>query len=98
MLRLEKVATPADAATLVAPDSVPPPAFVPSATVTFPENPVAVLPRASRTVTCTGGASAAPAVTFVGCTVNATALAAPGVTSNGALVAVGRAAAAAVSV
>src|SRR5438034_3382565 len=56
MLRVENVATPATAATVAVPDKVPSPGLVPSAAVTLPLNPVAVLPSASRAVTCTAGA------------------------------------------
>ena len=97
-LKPANVATPPTAATLVVPDSVPPAGLGPMATVTLAVKPVAVLPRASRAVTWTGGAIAAPAVTFVGWTEKTSSLAAPGVTLKGALGAVGTAAALAVSV
>src|SRR5437868_127424 len=64
MDRLENVATPPTAATVLAPDSVPPPALVPIAMVTLSREPVTVLSKASRTVTCTGGAIATPAPAF----------------------------------
>src|SRR5437762_10526563 len=60
MLRVENVATPATAATVVVPARAPPPGFVPIAAVTLPLNPVAVLPCASWTVTCTAGVIVAP--------------------------------------
>ncbi len=44
MLRLENVATPLTAATLVGPDSVALPGLTPSATVTVPVKSVATLP------------------------------------------------------
>src|SRR2546423_1620114 len=47
MLRVENVATPATAATVAVPDKVPSPGLVPSAAVTLPLHPVAVLPSAS---------------------------------------------------
>src|SRR5207249_5532496 len=76
MLRLENVATPLTAVRLVVPESVAPPGLTPSATVTVPVKSVATLPWASRAVTCTAGVSAAPAAPFVGCTVNASCVAA----------------------
>src|SRR5512134_480992 len=87
MLRVEKLATPATAATVLVPESTALAGPVPGAiaTVTFPVNPVAVLPSASRAVTCTGGAIAAPAGPVVGCTVNASTVADPAVMLNDAL-------------
>src|SRR5947208_3083726 len=55
MLNVENVATPLTAFTLVVPDSVPPPGFVPIATVIRPVYPVTVFPDASRAVTRTAG-------------------------------------------
>src|SRR2546425_34567 len=96
MLKLENVATPLTAATLVVPDTVPPAGFTPSATVTVPVKPVATLPWASCAVTCTAGVSVAPAAAFVGCAVKASWVAAPAVTVTRAVwVAVTPAAAAA---
>src|SRR5947208_3317660 len=66
MLRLENVATPAVAATVAVPASVPPPGFVAIATVTFAVKLVTVLPSPSSTVTCTAGVIAAPATALVG--------------------------------
>src|SRR6266850_2087496 len=68
MLRPGKEATPATAATVFVPASVPPLGLVPIATATFPVNPVAVLPLASWAVTSTAGVIAAPAVVPLGCT------------------------------
>src|SRR2546429_9413127 len=65
MVRPEKLATPATAACVGDPDSVPPPALLPMASVTFAANPVAVLPKLSRAVTCMAGI-AAPAGVFPG--------------------------------
>ncbi len=62
MLRLEKVATPPTAATVAAPDSVPPFGLAPIETVTSPVKPGVGFPSPSRAVTCTAGAIAAPAV------------------------------------
>src|SRR2546425_232684 len=87
MLSVENVATPALAATVAVPESVPPPGLVPIATLMFPENPVAVLPLASCAVTSTPGVIGAPATVFVGWTLNTSAAAVPGVMSNAALVA-----------
>src|SRR5512140_250479 len=72
MDRLERVATPLTAPTVVVPESVPPPGLVPMATVTLALELVTVLLNASCTVTCTAGAMDAPAMALVGCAVNAT--------------------------
>src|SRR5438552_18863966 len=85
MLRVENVATPATAATVAVPDRVPSPGLVPSAAVTLPLNPVAVLPCASWTVTCTAGVIVAPAVVLVGCTLNTSRLDVPAAAVNAAL-------------
>src|SRR5947199_384592 len=87
MLRFGKAATPLTAVAVVAPDNVPPPAFIPSATVTLPVKAVTVLPWASWALTCTAGVIAVPAVVFVGWMEKTSWLAAPGVTLNAALVA-----------
>src|SRR5437764_6249946 len=87
MLRLEKVATPLAAATVVVPETVPPAGFVPIVTVTLPVKPGTVLLMASSAATSTGGARCAPAVAVVGCMVKASCVGAPGLMSNGALVA-----------
>src|SRR5439155_630914 len=87
MLRPEKAAPPATAATVLVPDKVPVPGFVPIATVTFPVNPVAVLPLPSWAVTSTAGVIAAPAVVVLGCTLNTNCVAVPAVMLNAALVA-----------
>src|SRR2546429_2354163 len=98
MLRPANVATPPAAATVVVPDSAPPPGLVPSATVTFAVNWVAVFPCASCAVTCTAGVIAVPAVVLDGWTLNTSCDATPGVILNGVLVPVGRPVAAAVRV
>src|SRR5213078_3246977 len=85
--RFANVATPAEAATVAVPVSVPLPGFVPIATVTFPVNPVAVLPLPSCAVTCTAGVIAAPATVVVGWTLNTSAVAVPAVMLNAVLVA-----------
>src|SRR6185295_18045101 len=82
MDRVENVAMPATADTVVVPDSVPPPGLVPMAMVMLAVELVTVLSKASRTVTCTAGAIATPATAFVGWTVNATLAAAAGVMLN----------------
>ncbi len=87
-LRSPKLATPFTAATVVVPPSVlPAPEVPPNATVTLPVNPGTAFPSGSSAVTWSAGASAAPAVAVVGCTVNPSWVAGPGVTSNAALVA-----------
>src|SRR5262245_50063715 len=87
MERLEKFATPADAATVVVPDSVPPPGLAPMATVMLALELVTVFPNASCTDTCTAGLMAAPAMALVGCTVNATRVATSGLMAHAAEVA-----------
>src|SRR5439155_1642534 len=69
----EKVATPPAAAWVSVPASTPPLGFVPIATVTFPVNPVAVLPLPSWAVTWTSGAISAPSTVVLGCTENTSA-------------------------
>jgi hypothetical protein len=98
MLRVENVATPATALTVAVPDNVPPPGLVPMAIVTEFVAVGTKFPKASSTLTCTAGAIAAPAVTFVGWTVNANVAGFPGVTLKAVLVAEVRAAEFAVSV
>src|SRR5439155_17735400 len=100
MERSEKVATPATAATVLVPDRVPPPGFAPAGIVSvmLPVNWVAVFPSPSRAVTCTGGVMMAPCGVLPGGTVNARAVAAPGMMSNAVLVAPLAPAAAAVRV
>src|SRR5512132_1618786 len=80
MDRLENVATPAAAATVVVPDSGPPPGLVPIATVTLAVELVTVLPKASCTVTA--GEIDAPAVVWVGWVVKASLDAAAGLMLN----------------
>src|SRR5438034_273574 len=92
MLRPGKVVTPATAVTVVVPESAPFPGFAPNATVTWAVKLGSVFPRASWAVTCTAGVIAAPAVVLVGGTVNASCVAAPGVTLKAALVCVSPAA------
>src|SRR5688572_27592400 len=82
MERLEKLATPPTAETVVVPDSVPPPGLLPMATVTLAVELVTVLPNASCTATCTAGLIATPAVSFDGCTVKASLEAAAGLMVN----------------
>src|SRR5437763_13784674 len=88
MVSPENVATPATAACVAVPPSVPPPGFVPIATVTFPVKPVAVLPHESSAVTRTAGVIAAPAGPSLGRTANTSGVPAPGATANAPLVAV----------
>jgi hypothetical protein len=98
MLRSPNEATPPTASSVSVPESTPPPAFVPMATVMLAVDDVTVFPLASCTVTATGGTIVAPATAVPGCTVNASLAAAPGVTANAGLVAPARPVAAAVSV
>src|SRR3954465_6773412 len=87
MERLEKVATPPDAATVSVPDSVPPPGLKPMATVMLAVELVTVLPNVSCTATSTAGLIDAPAVVLVGCAVKASREAPAGVMLNAAEVA-----------
>src|SRR5437870_2103944 len=82
MLSPPKLATPATAATVAVPASVPPPGLAPIATVMFPVNPEAVLPCASWAVTCTAGVIPAPAAVVVGSAVNTSCVALPAVMLN----------------
>src|SRR5207244_10072974 len=66
-VRVEKLATPFTAATVVVPPSVLPPGLLPNATVTFPVNPGTGFPAGSRAVTWTAGLIAAPATVVRGC-------------------------------
>src|SRR5512144_3179052 len=85
MDRVENVATPLTAPTVVAPDSVPPPGLVPIATVMLAVELVTVLLNASCTVTCTAGAIDAPAVALAGWMVKASLAAAAGLMVNAEL-------------
>src|SRR5213596_966257 len=87
MLREEKVATPATAANVLVPDRVSPAGLVAIAMVTLRAKPVAVLPHASSAVTRTAGLIVPPAVAVLGCTVNTSWVADPGVMPKAALVA-----------
>src|SRR5438132_10904514 len=98
MLRLEKVATPLSAATVVAPERVPLAGLVPIASVMLVVAVVTVLPWASWTVTCTAGVFIAPPAALLGCTVKTTFAAGPAVVLNALLVAPVRPVAVAVSV
>src|SRR5512141_901844 len=82
-----KEATPLTAETVVVPESVPPPALLPMATVMLAVELVTVFPKVSCTVTWTAGEMAAPAVVLVGCAVKASFEAAAGVMLNPADVA-----------
>src|SRR5437868_5488892 len=85
MERLESVATPFTAGTVVVPDSVPPPGLVPMASVLLAVELVPALRTASRTATCTAGEIDAPAIAFAGWTVKATLAAAAGLMVNAEL-------------
>src|ERR1051325_1187818 len=98
MDRLEKVATPPDAATVAVPESTPPEGLVPMARVTLSVAVVTRFPCASWMDTCTAGVIAAPAVVLLGCTENASFAAAPAAMLNALLAAPVRLAPDAVSV
>ena len=85
MLRSLKLATPDTAFLAVVPDRVPPPGFVPMATVMEAVELVTVLPSLSRTVTVGGPGIGVPGAAFPGWVVKARAAAAPGFTVTGAL-------------
>src|SRR5713226_4092930 len=97
MLRFEKLATPPATATVVVPDSVPPPALVPIATVTLPAKLVTLFASASCAVSCTAGLIVRPATALLGCTVNTNCVAGPAVIAKVRLLAPGSRVAAAVS-
>src|SRR5213596_2456628 len=98
MDKLLKDATPPTASTVVAPLRVPPAGLVPVARVTEVVVLVTVFPSPSWTATVTAGLIDVPAAVLVGCWMNASLLAAPGVMLKGALLAVVRALAVALSV
>src|SRR5713101_360027 len=100
MLNVAKVATPPTAATVVVPASVAPGVPVPAAiaTVTLPTKVGTRLPKASCALTCTAGVIVAAAGVVVGCTVNASTLAAAGVMLNAVLATAGSPLAVAVNV
>src|SRR6266567_661360 len=96
----ENVASPPTAATVVLPERVPPPGstvvvplsvlppgLLPSATVTLPVNVGTRLPAGSSALSWTAGLIAPPATVLVGCWVNASRVAAPGVIVKPLLVA-----------
>src|SRR5439155_26478060 len=67
-LRVENVATPFTAATIVVPERVPLAGLVPIATVMLVVAVDTVLPWASWTATCMAGVIPAPAAALLGCT------------------------------
>ena len=85
METVEKVATPPEALTVVVPESVPPPGFVPIANVTDAVLVVRLL-LASSSCTVTAGLIVAPPVVLVGAWPNTSCVAAPGCTVNVELV------------
>src|SRR2546428_685115 len=87
MLKFENVATPFDAFAGGVPDSVPPAGFVPIATLTTFIALVTVLPNVSWIATWKAGVIAAPATVLLGCMVNTSFAAVPGVIVNVLLVA-----------
>src|SRR5439155_27108389 len=68
-LRVENVATPFTAATIVVPERVPLAGLVPIARVMLVVAVITVLPWASWTATCIAGVIAPPAAALLGCTV-----------------------------
>src|SRR3954464_12399239 len=78
MVRVDNVAPPPTADTVVVPDSAPPLGLKPMDTVMLAVELVTVLLNASCTVTCTAGLIATPAVALVGCAVKASLDAAAG--------------------
>src|SRR2546425_1170062 len=90
MLSVQKVATPATAATVAVPERAPPAGFVPIATVTSPVKPGTGLPAASLVVTRRAGGTAALAVAPLGRSVKPSWVAEPGVIVKEALVAPAR--------
>src|SRR5437773_2395522 len=78
MERPGKEATPELAATVVVPERVPPPGFVPMARVTLAVELVTVFEKASWTVSWIAGATETPATALDGWTVKATLAAAAG--------------------
>ena len=74
--RLLKVATPPEAATVVVPESVPPPGLVPIATLTLAVLEVR-LPPASWICTVTAGVIVDAVCVLLGCCANASLAAAP---------------------
>src|SRR5207302_1475778 len=98
MLRLEKVATPLTAATVVGKGGVQGEGLVRIASVMLVVAVVTGLPWASWTATCMAGVIPAPAAALLGCTVKTSFAAAPTVMLNALLVAPVRPVADAVSV
>src|SRR5438093_11654 len=90
MDRLLKLASPLIAAMLNVPPSVPPPGLLPMAMVIAAALVVTVLPRLSWTVTVTAGLTATEDSASLGCWLNASLFAAPGVMLKPVLVTVGR--------
>ena len=75
-LRSANVATPLCAGIVLVPDRVSPPGFEAMTIVTLPLKLVSVLPSASWAATFTAGVIATPATAALGCTVNASCVAA----------------------
>src|SRR5881275_3595121 len=85
-LKVENVATPLTAPTVLVPARVPLAGLVPIATVMLVVAVVTVLPWASWTATCTAGVIAAPVAVLLGCTVKTSFAAAPTPMLNALLV------------
>src|SRR6266513_3738018 len=86
-LKVENVATPLAAATVLIPARVPLAGLVPIASVMLVVAVVTVLPWASWTATCTAGVFIAPAPALLGCTVKTTFAPAPALMLNALLAA-----------
>src|SRR5437773_9846630 len=86
MLLPRYVATPATAATVVVPERVPLPGFAPSATVTLLVRSEERRVGTECALRCRAGVIDDPAAVLVGCTVNSSCVAVPGVMVNAALV------------
>src|SRR5213082_3033137 len=97
-LKVENVATPLAAATVLVPARVPLAGLVPIATEMLVVAVVTVLPWASSTATRTAGVFTAPAPALLGCTVKTSFAADPAIMLNALLVALVRPVAVAVSV
>src|SRR2546429_648018 len=97
-VRVENVATPFTAATVLVPERVPLSGLVPIAIVMLVVAAAAVFPFPSWTAPCTAGVIAAPAAALLGGTVKTSFAAAPTPMLNALLVAPVRPVAEAVSV
>src|SRR5207253_10752353 len=85
-LRLVRVTTPPTAAIVVVPPGVRAPPFLPTRRSSDLVNVGTRLPAGSSALSWTAGLIAPPATVLVGCWVNASRVAVPGVISNAVLV------------